>query len=129
MKSPAYVLHANVTQSAEHSKPAVQMARNGQRVLESPTGETLIYQPPNYTKCHQGHSDTPGEAPEKEQKERTNKRSLVCGTVNISFSLNLKINDPRGSSIMAQLIYLKSCLNQSRQRGNEVLEGGRGVPL
>lgn len=44
----AYVLHAKVTESAEHSGPGVQMARNGQRV---PTGKTLIYRTPSYTEC------------------------------------------------------------------------------
>lgn len=47
----AYVLHAKVTESAEHSGPGVQMARNGQRVLLSPTGKTLIYRTPSYTEC------------------------------------------------------------------------------
>lgn len=46
-----YVLHAKVTAFAEHSGPGVQMARNGQLVLLSPTGKTLIYRTPNYTKC------------------------------------------------------------------------------
>lgn len=69
----AYVLHAKVTESAEHSGPGVQMARNGQRVLLSPTGKTLIYRMPNYTKCK--GTVTLQEKMGKKEEKKTNSRA------------------------------------------------------